>query len=360
MNWEIPTIPDKHLLTKPKYKIIISFLITIITVSYIYSLSLENESKFIFLLYTIPAITIIFFLLGGFLFLRYQNSVVSYNNWENEKKITKNDWQAWCQSSITILANVIYTPDKDGADVFLTDAESIPMYPDKSRPLFNNQEFNESLLSNIDNDLETKHPYYKNHLSNIYLINESNHLHLDEMIFNQWDIFPIKKNKNQEIFSEHNENDFFLIITAQSKKDHSEFISAQLFSSKNNLITSSIENIKIERVMPIVLTDFDNEINKYIEYSGISRGHKFQTWVSNTKQELIEKLIIAYSDKTIKYDKNHPVYILDTFYSTPHKEAFFTYISLLTDISKKTQEDQVLIHFNQDDSGYAVYISNRS
>ncbi|EKT64488.1 hypothetical protein [Providencia burhodogranariea] len=359
MYWEIPIIPDKTIIKKPKYNIIISFYIVVITAIYIYGSSLVTEQKISLFIYLIPTVTLFFFFILGFLFIRHQHSIVTYTNWEQEKQETKNEWQAWCQLSIMSLANVIYTPDKEGTNVFLMDTESLPMYPDKPRSFSEYQGLDTTLLSNIDKEIEKQCPHYRQFLSKIYLLHDGKSENIEDMIFKLWDFHSIKILDHQDILLDNEENETFLIVTIQSQKNYSEFISAQLFSSEEKLIHHAEKCTAIERVMTINTQDIDNEINKYIDYSGISQKEHFQTWISNGKQPVIDKIILSYSDKNVEFDTKHPIYSLDLSYSKPHKNAFFTYLSLLTDISNKTNQDQVLIHFNQDDSGYAVYIRNR-
>lgn len=118
MYWKIPSIPNKTPIKKPNYKIIFIFFVTIITAIYTYSVTLSAEQRIQLFFITFPIIALLFFTCISFLYVRYQHSVITCHNWEKEKEITKNEWQAWCQSSITSIANVIYTPDKDGTDVF--------------------------------------------------------------------------------------------------------------------------------------------------------------------------------------------------------------------------------------------------
>lgn len=362
MYWKIPPIPDKIKLNKPKYKIIFTFFITIIAAIYTYGLTLATDQKIRLFLFSFPTIAVLFFMYVGFLYIRYQHSVVTYDNWENEKTTTKKEWQTWCQSSITSLANVIYTPDKEGAQVFLMDTETIPMFPDKPRRLYNNLQIDENLLSKIDKQLEIQCPNYRVYLSKIYLFNSSNSSNIENEVFNRWNIKPVIKSTYKDIFSVYDNSlqETFLIITISSNEKYSEFISAQLFSTEKNIVNSNIDQINIERVMKIDNQHIDEEIIKYIDYSGISKNKKFKTWISKTQQDVIENIIITYSDKNIEYDKNQPIYSLAISYSLPHPDAFLTYLSLLTEISVKTKTDQVLLHFNPDNSGYAVYISNRS
>lgn len=110
----------------------------------------------------------------------------------------KNEWQAWCQSSITSIANVIYTPDKDGTDVFLQKAEAVPMFPDKPRRLFNNIQLDQNLIVAIDGQLERQCPNYRFYLSKIYIFDSNNSN--ENLIYENWQIKPIKSPRYQDVF----------------------------------------------------------------------------------------------------------------------------------------------------------------
>lgn len=70
----------------------------------------------------------------------------------------------------------------------------------------------------------------------------------------------------------------------------------------------------------------------------------------------MDKLLITYTEKNIEFDKHNPIYSLALSYSIPHSNAFLTYLSLVSEISSKTETDQVLIHPNPYGASYAVYI----
>ncbi|ENR5391646.1 hypothetical protein PWM41_004119 [Providencia rettgeri] len=357
MYWKIPTIPDKTLLTKPNYKIVVVFFTTLAAAIYMYGATLPTEQKTRLFLFSLPVVALLFFLSISSLYIRYQHAVITFDNWEKEKEITKQEWQAWCQSSISSIANVIYTPDKDGTDVFLKEAEAIPMFPDKPRRLFNNLQLDENFITAIDLQLEKQCPNYRFYLTTIYIL-DNNSDDSDVLIYNQWHLKPIKPSLYKDIFSiyENKINDTFLVITIQSASQFSEFISAQLFSNDDKLINSSRSRIEIERIIEFDNQDIDNDIVKYIDYSGISKKDKFQTWITDSKQDLVDNLLITYTEKNIEFDKTIPIRSLALSYSTPHPNAFLTYLSLVTEISLKTELDQVLIHPNPYGASYAVYI----
>lgn len=359
MYWKIPSIPNKTPIEKPNYKIIFIFFVTIITAIYTYSVTLTAEQKTRLLFITFPIIALLFFTCISFLYVRYQHSVITCHNWEKEKEITKKEWQAWCQSSITSIANVIYTPDKDGTDVFLQKAEAVPMFPDKPRRLFNNIQLDKNLIVAIDEQLERQCPNYRFYLSKIYIFDSNNSNSNENLIYENWQIKPIKSPRYQDVFSIYDDieqSDTFLIVTIQSKAEYSEFISAQLFSTNSKVISLNNARIKVERIMEIDIQSIDDEIIKYIDYSGISKKNKFQTWITDNKQDLVDKLLITYTEKNIEFDKHNPIHSLALSYSIPHSNAFLTYLSLVSEISSKTETDQVLIHPNPYGASYAVYI----
>ncbi|HGF6560237.1 TPA: hypothetical protein ACF2YT_001131 [Providencia alcalifaciens] len=358
MHWKIPSIPDKTPRKNPSYKVLIAFFIGIVTAIYAYGVTLPTEQKMRLFIITLPVTALLFLACFSFLYIRYQHSVITCNNWEKEKKITEMEWQHWCQSSITSLGYVNYTPDKDGAGVFLKDDESIPMFPDKPRQLFNKQKTDEDLFSKIDKNLEKQCPNYRVYLSNIYIFDNENRVDNNLLIYNQWHLKPTESSSYQTIFSAYDtkHEDTFLIITIQSEPKFSQFVSAQLFSTNNQLINPSHSRVSIERIMEIDMQDIDNEIIKFINYSGISRKHRFQTWVTEPKQDIIDSILINYSDKKIEFDKHRPIYSLALSYSVPHPNAFLSYLSLVSEIAKKSGTDQVLIHSNTNGSSYAVYI----
>nr|ELR5252160.1 hypothetical protein [Providencia rettgeri] len=359
MYWKIPSIPNKTPIEKPNYKVILFFFVTIVASVYAYSVTLSAEQKTRLLFIAFPIIALLFFACISFLYVRYQHSVITCHNWEKEKEITKREWQAWCQSSVISIANVIYTPDKDSTDVFLQEAESIPMFPDKPRQLFKNQKIDEATMLEIDQKLENQCPSYRFYLTKIYILdNNINTNNSDTLIYNQWQLKPIKSPLYKDIFSiyENKRSDTFLIITIQSTSQFSEFISAQLLSNDDKLINSSRSRIEIERIMEFDNQDIDNDIVKYVDYSGISRKNTFQTWITESQQDIVDNVLITYTEKNIEFDKAIPIRSLALSYSTPHPNAFLTYLSLVTEVSLKTELDQVLISPNPHGASYAVYI----
>lgn len=359
MYWKIPTIPDKTLLTKPNYKIVVVFFTTLAAAIYMYGATLPTEQKTRLFLFSLPVVALLFFLSISSLYIRYQHAVITFDNWEKEKEITKQEWQAWCQSSISSIANVIYTPDKDGTDVFLKEAEAIPMFPDKPRRLFNNLQLDENFITAIDLQLEKQSPLYRSYLSKIYLFDSNDSISNENLIYEHWQLKPIRSPRYQDIFSAYDDteqNKMFLIVTIQSQAKYSEFISAQLFSTNQQFMNSNNVNVKVERVMEIDTQDIDNEIVKYVDYSGISRKDTFQTWITESQQDIVDNVLITYTEKNIEFDKSIPIRSFALSYSTPHPNAFFTYLSLVTEISLKTKLDQVLIHPNPHGASYAVYI----
>lgn len=159
MYWKIPAIPDKTPRKNPSYKILIACFIGIVTAIYAYGVTLPTEQKMRLFIITLPVTALLFLAWFSFLYIRYQHSVITSDNWEKEKKITEMEWQHWCQSSITSLGYVNYTPDKDGADVFLKDNESIPMFPNKPRQLFNKKKlmktFFQKLIKTLKSSVQT-------------------------------------------------------------------------------------------------------------------------------------------------------------------------------------------------------------
>lgn len=360
MRWEIPVIPNKTKLTPPKYKPIIAIFTLLIGGIYTYSLTLSTEQKIRLLLLTIPAILLIGFIFLAFLYIRYQHSLMTYGHWEKEKEVTKSQWKAWCQSSIMSIANVIYTPDKQGTDVFFTRPEDVPMFPEKPRPLL--QDIDEKLFSEIHNKLEEQCKNYQNTLSEIYLICHNPILNSDKLIFNQWALKPILLSSFEPLFLNYDNDDrnTFLVITIQQDNTYSQFVSAQLFSQDNKMCQSANKLIAIERVMTFDSDSFDTEFNKFVNYSGISRKNLFQTWLSNISQPQTEMVLLDYAESQIDFNRVHPINSIDLSYAKPHPNALFTYLSLVSDIAQKTKTDQVLVHITPDNTGYAVYISNRS
>lgn len=359
MYWKIPSIPNKTPIETPNYKVIFLFFATIMAAVYAYSVTLAVEQKTQLLFIGFPIIAILFFVCISFLYVRYQHSVITCHNWEKEKEITKREWQAWCQSSVTSIANVIYTPDKDGTDVFLQEAEAVPMFPNKPRRLFNLLQFDNNFIATLDAQLEKQSPLYRSYLSKIYLFDSNDSISNENLIYEHWQLKPIRSPRYQDIFSAYDDaeqNKMFLIVTIQSQAKYSEFISAQLFSTNQQYMNSNNTNVKVERVMEIDTKDINNEIVKYMDYSGISRKNTFQTWITESQQDIVDNVLITYTEKNIEFDKTIPIRSLALSYSTPHPNAFLTYLSLVTEISLKTELDQVLIHPNPHGASYAVYI----
>lgn len=354
MNWNIPPIANQAPPSAPKYTFIIIIFCLIMALIPLYNLISPLE-KNINLRVVMPLVFIFFAFALGFVYLLHRQALVSYSDWKNN---TQQQWQTWCQTSITSLANVIFTPDKEGADVFLLNQEQRPLFPNKPRKLAQEALFNQQFLADIDKQLEIQCPNYRTYLSTIYLFDDKN---TADKIEQYWQLKPILSPDYQYLFSDDNyQNEkTFLIITLQHQPQYSEFISFQLFSNHAELVNANSAGVNIERIMPITPETLDQAITDFIDYSGIANGHLFQTWITKTKQAVIEKIIIAYTQKEIAFNKNDPITSLDLFYSTPHPNAFLTYLSLISDIAIKTKTHQSLIHLNTENTGYAVYIKNR-
>nr|WP_314265433.1 hypothetical protein [uncultured Moellerella sp.] len=360
MIWPIPKIPEKNTRSKPKYKYL--FILFTLAIAFIFSFGykLDEERRKYLLILTIPIVTFIFFIVFIFMFIRYHSSIINYNHWEEEKEKTKELWKRWAAQKIVSLGEVNYTPDKDGVEALLKEPEFIPMYPDKIRNLHNIDIIDHVIFSKIDESLEKLHPGYRFYLSEIFLNLQFEDKNINELIYNQWNILPTVINDNNSLFSlfDNVSDDFHLYISIQNSDNHSKFISTQIFSShKNKNINDENKVQKIPRIMTFSSKSFVDDLNTFLEYSELKQRKITSIWLSGQRQDDIDNLMIELINHKIPLSKNNPMNFLDLSYSTPSERSFLTYMSMITEFSYKTNQDQLFINFNKNQTGYICLIN---
>ncbi|MDC9769036.1 hypothetical protein [Proteus mirabilis] len=86
MYWKIPNIPDKKIPVPPKYKKIILSYIIFISLIYLYITKFIDKEKIELVIYLLCIISVIFLIIIGFIFIRYQREIIIVDNWNEEKK----------------------------------------------------------------------------------------------------------------------------------------------------------------------------------------------------------------------------------------------------------------------------------
>ncbi|MFH2242978.1 hypothetical protein ABK706_00965 [Enterobacter sichuanensis] len=353
--WPIPKVPEKSTIASLSYKRWGIVLISILMVCSVFGFSLwgtEAYTKIVFFL-LLPAFFIWLCIFGAAL-NRYEQSRSALSAWKEETDRTKALWQHWSRQQLSVVGNVILTPEEKGVASLLGPLSDIPAYPDKIRPLSHSWDSLRVLSDMIDKQLEQQYPGYRKYLHTIYVLQPSrcDKKNVSQIILSQWDLLP-EVNCSVECIRKFHDNVNFdgliLVLSFQCwlpgiPKQSSEMVSAQLISSS---IFSSRHAIPVlaglGRIMPVENDNPEKDLEMLFEYNRIDKRDLRHVWLSGLPAEITSKLM-QYADRyQWILPTKRPFHLIDFSFGPPGEMALPVSLALLVDAAKKTEANQLLI-----------------
>jgi len=353
--WPIPKVPEKSTIASLSYKrwgiVLISMLIVCAVLGFSFW-GAEAYKKIVFLV-LLPAFFIWLCFFGAAL-NRYEQSSIAISAWKDETARTKALWQRWSRQQLSVVGNVILTPEDKGAESLLGPLSDIPAYPDKVRPLSHSWDSLRVLCDMIDKQLEQQYPGYRKYLHTIYVLQPSgwDKNNVSQSILLQWDLLP-EVNYSVECIEKIHDNVVFdgliLILSFQCwltgiQKQSSEMVSAQLISSSIFSRRHAVPVLAgLGRVMPLDNDNIEKDLEMLFEYNRIDKHDLRHVWLSGIPANITSK-IMKYADLyQWKLPAKHPFYLIDFSFGPPGEMAFPVSLALLVDAAQKTEANQLLI-----------------
>lgn len=353
--WPIPKVPEKSTIASLSYKRWGIVLISILMVCSVFGFSLwgtEAYTKIVFFL-LLPAFFIWLCIFGAAL-NRYEQSRSALSAWKEETDRTKALWQHWSRQQLSVVGNVILTPEDKGVESLLGPLSDIPAYPDKVRPLSHSWGSLRVLSDMIDKQLEQQYPGYRKYLHTVYVLQPSgwDKNNVSQIILSQWDLLPEVSYSVECIEKFHDNVNFdglILVLSFQCwlsgiPKQSSEMVSAQLISSPIFSRQHAVPVLAgLGRVMPMDNDNIEKDLEMFFEYNRIDKRDLRHVWLSGIPADVTSKLM-QYADRyQWKLSVKHPFYLIDFSFGPPGEMAFPVSLALLVDAAQKTEANQLLI-----------------
>lgn len=353
--WPIPKVPEKSTIASLSYKRWGIVLISILMVCSVFGFSLwgtEAYTKIVFFL-LLPEFFIWLCIFGAAL-NRYEQSRSALSAWKEETDRTKALWQHWSRQQLSVVGNVILTPEDKGVESLLGPLSDIPAYPDKVRPLSHSWGSLRVLSDMIDKQLEQQYPGYRKYLHTVYVLQPSgwDKNNVSQIILSQWDLLPEVSYSVECIEKFHDNVNFdglILVLSFQCwlsgiPKQSSEMVSAQLISSPIFSRQHAVPVLAgLGRVMPMDNDNIEKDLEMFFEYNRIDKRDLRHVWLSGIPADVTSKLM-QYADRyQWKLSVKHPFYLIDFSFGPPGEMAFPVSLALLVDAAQKTEANQLLI-----------------
>ena len=172
MGWIIPQPLTHRQIKKTPYLLWIIGLVLLILLSFVLMLLLFEDTDDSLVWFCSIIIPIILWSIPFAinLSMRYSDAVYNEEITTINKQTTK-QWQAWSKQQLPIFASHVICAEQDGVKVLTSDANKIPLYPAKARPLFNASTSTQPywFLDEVMQNLEQQSPNYRRYLTHIYL-----------------------------------------------------------------------------------------------------------------------------------------------------------------------------------------------
>ncbi|EPF0138952.1 hypothetical protein ACSN7N_001173 [Enterobacter hormaechei] len=353
--WPIPKVPEKSTIANLSYKrwgiVLISMLIVCALLGF--SLWGVDEYKKIEFFLLLPAFFIWLCLFGAAL-NRYEQSSIALSAWKEETERTKALWQHWSRQQLSVVGNVILTPEDKGAESLLGPLSDIPAYPDKVRPLSHSWGSIRVLSDMIDKQLEQQYPGYRKYLHTVYVLQPSSwdKNNVSQIILSQWDLLP-EVNYSVECIEKFHDNVNFdgliLVLSFQCwltgiPKQSSEMVSAQLISSSTFSKRHAIPVLAgLGRVMHLDNDNLEKALEMLFEYNRIDKSEVRHVWLSGITADITSKLMQYAERFQWKLPEKHPFYLIDFSFGPPGEMTFPVSLALLVDAAQNTEANQLLI-----------------
>lgn len=369
MAWPIPTIPEKLPLVPPRYGVWAVILILVLLINILSALFFGNITVYgELLIYGVLPGLLLWMCFFGVVLNRYEQSSASVLAWSEETLHTKTQWQQWSRVKISVVGNVLLTPEAKGIGVLLGKAEDIPMYPKKARPLFGEPHILSRRLSDLDSALEHQCPGYRHHLHIIFVWHASA-LHRENIItsiFNQWDLIaePIDNiEKIAALYDVTNLTGVILVLCLQHWPDSipqssSEFISAQLITSRTFSRSQALPVLaELGRMMPLAPGQLSNDLDMLFNYSGISKNQLQHVWLSSDVKNTPVEIALYADVHQWALPASQPVHLIDLSFGPPGEISFAISLAMIVEAVSNTEQDHLVISQTPQQSGWLCLVS---
>lgn len=355
MGWNIPELPQKLPLKKLNYWLWITSLLFVLVANIAFVIFLKNLVGYISIFfYGILPSFLGWLCLFGVRLNRYEQSVADSISWNEERLNTEFNWQQWSRKQLAIVANIIFTPDQNGVDALLGKVENIPAYPKKTRELFlKNKRPLPFILDFIHNDCEKQSPGFQEKLNEIYLLcaDGISVENVSLLILKEFDLFPknIKSISEIQSFIDSDFNGFILVLCVQAFTEdeiltHSEFVSAQLFTSTIFAESNNLDVIAgLGRILPLEPEGLERNLDVLFRYNRLRGEDVRHVWFSNIGDDSTETIMRFSEKEKWQLPKRQPLHLLEFSYGPPGKLMFPVSLALLAHSAKKTETDQLLV-----------------
>ncbi|WP_380180844.1 hypothetical protein [Kalamiella sp. sgz302252] len=352
MSWPIPEIPEKKMPVKPDYKFWLAILLAFVFIGGTVSLFVTGAVNYTQILIKgiLPAV-LLWFCFFAFYYSRYSHVKNEAALWNQQSKQIKIQWQKWSKKQLTVVANVIFTPEEKGMCALLKEPGEIPAWPEKARPLHSSFETPYQLLACIDNLCEKQCPGYKKQLKKVRVIsNVGSKYHLAGYdIAHFWGITPEYADTVERFYPDYSEQgkNLTLLLCLQCwQKEHSvqysEFVTAQLLMSEPGI---DHPGYKVQAGIGRVLSNVSLEkaLKMLFDYNEIAKNALQFIWYSNLKKEDISRLSGYAVSEQWELFEAFPFRSLDHSFGPPGPLNFPVAVSLISDVASQTRKPQLFI-----------------
>ncbi|MFZ4835373.1 hypothetical protein [Rouxiella sp. Mn2063] len=371
MAWPIPKIPEQSVLPPPHYVRWVIFLVIMLIMGSLCALFIGHFSTYIpILLYGALPGLLLWCCIFGVILNRYEQSGISAFSWHEESQKTKSQWQQWSRKQLVVIGNVLLTPEVDGISSILGETAKIPMYPQKARPLWGGEHPLSVMLSELDSKLEEQAVGYRHYLNTIYVLYPSA-LHRERervksSFFKQWDLIPEFFSSIEDIneFNLESEiNGVVLILCLQTwpndiPQQSSEFISAQLLSSSEFIVTHQFTKIAgLGRIMPLTPEKLPDDLDMLFDYNRLNFNELEHVWLSGDSEDTSANIALYANSRYWMLPKKKPLHYIDLTFGPPGELAFGLSLSMMVEAVDKTSKNHLIIYQESQSSGWMCLIT---
>lgn len=369
MTWPIPEVPDRKNVSAPKYWFWIMILIIILILWAVFSMwlwKLESYTKFLF--YGILPALLFWLCLFGVILNRYEQSVLAIQIWKLEKERTKAEWRRWSQRQLAVVGNVLFSPEEKGMEALLGDADTVPAYPKKYRPLFDSPYDFFEIMKDADLRLELQYPGYRHLLHSIYIFHspDSFEQYRNESVYQQWNLLPTSIYSAaflESLYDSDSSGGLILVVCFQGWspkiiKQSSEFISAQLITSTTFARQHSLPVIAgITRLMPLEKGKLIKELDMLFEYIQPDKDSLEYIWLLGTAEKTPAEIQQYATLHQWLLPEKRPLYSIDFSFGPPGEMALPLSLVMLAEAANKTGKDHLLVNQTLQQTGYLCLIT---
>lgn len=369
MSWPIPDIPEKKPLAAPRYYLWWFLLPIMVMSGSLLALFIGQFTTYTsVILYGAMPLFLLWLCFFGLSLNRYDQSRASEYAWHQEAEITKSEWQRWSREQLAVVGSVLVTPEPEGISTILGPLSEIPLFPQKSRPLWGENQKLPIRLKMIDDELEKQVAGYREHLHIIYILHSSALYKkvIEDAVFEHWLLVPKFVTSVSEIAELNFERDVQSIILVLSLQlwppdgplQFSELVSAQLFSSPKFLCRNEIPFLAgFGRMMPLVSGELLKDLACLFEYNDIDFNELNHVWLSGETEGIAVAISIFAESHQWILPRKKPFHYVDLTFGPPGELSFEISLGMMVEASRITSQNQLIIYQPRYSSGWLCLIT---